>query len=51
MAQRVLETRRSEATDVQRLLQEYSMHKNQLAGFEFKADAAVVTELEQGFAN
>jgi len=49
MAQRVLETRRSEATDVQRLLQEYSMRKSQLAGFEFKADASVVPELEQVF--
>ncbi|MEW6709167.1 MAG: type II secretion system protein GspM [Candidatus Riflebacteria bacterium] len=49
MAQRVLETRRNEATEVQKLLQEYALLKSQLDGYEFKADSAVVPELEQVF--
>ncbi|MFZ5952923.1 MAG: type II secretion system protein GspM [Candidatus Rifleibacteriota bacterium] len=49
MAQRVLETRRNEATEVQKLLQEYALLKAQLDGYEFKADNAVVPELEQAF--
>ncbi|GEM_PF-1671680 len=49
MAQRVLETRRNEATEVQKLLQEYALLKAQLDGYEFKADSAVVPELEQVF--
>lgn len=49
MAQRVLETRRNEATEVQKLLQEYVILKGQLEGVEFKAEPAVVSELEQSF--
>lgn len=47
MARRVLETRRNEATEVQKLLQEYSMLKGQLEGVEFKAADNVVPQLEQ----
>jgi type II secretory pathway component PulM len=49
LAGRVLETRREEAAEVQKLLQEYAMLKAQLEGVEFKASSAVVSELEKSF--
>ncbi len=49
MAARVLETRRAEATEVQKLLQEFVMLKGQLEGVEFKADSSVTAQLEQAF--
>ncbi len=47
LARRVLETRREEAAEVQKLLQEYAMLKTQLDGVEFKASPGVVAELEK----
>jgi type II secretory pathway component PulM len=50
MAQRILQTRREEAMQVQKLLQEYSILKSQLDGVEFKASPRVVTKLEESFS-
>lgn len=47
MARRVLQTRRNEAAEVQKLLQEYVILKGQLEGVEFKADDNVVPLLER----
>lgn len=49
VARRVLETRRNEAVEVQKLLQEYALLRMQIDGSEFKASASVVSELEQLF--
>jgi hypothetical protein len=49
MAHRVLETRRSEASEVQKLLQEYSLLRAQLQGVEFRSSPVIVPQLEQTF--
>lgn len=49
LAHRVLETRREEASEVQKLLQEYSLLNSQLRGVEFKSSPVIVPQLEQAF--
>ena len=49
VARRVLKTRRDQAVEVQKLLQKYRFLESQLEGVEFKADDAVVAELEKAF--
>lgn len=49
MAKRVLATRRAEAAEVQKLLQEFVILKGQLQGIEFKAEPSVTARLEQAF--
>ncbi|GAB4273707.1 MAG: hypothetical protein Kow0029_13520 [Candidatus Rifleibacteriota bacterium] len=49
MARRVLETRRDQAKELQKQLQEYSFLKARLDGVEFKASSDVVSEVERVF--
>lgn len=49
IAQRVLETRRNEAAEVQKLLHDYSLLRQQVSGIEFKASASVIPALENAF--